>query len=341
MKIIIYGLGKWTDKIENMLKKEHEIIGYSDSYSLIKSYKCKAFYKPSDLKKIKFDILIIAIDNLKICQLIYQELYDELKMIKIIFFIEWYKRFYAQKIDRVLENKKFVPKSIILGISHAVCGINPYLLDGINLAVRSQDIYYNMKTLDYYLNYIEVSNIENVILEMYDYNYFNYDVSQIRNCFLYYYTVGGYVLDKHNFKNNYFYKDDFEIEKEKWHINRLNIEELLLWKELFKNDFSEYRGYDSIYNSRIDINPELPSRKFVSDIVTNRFETTILENISVFNEICQLISRRMSKSKLWIVLVPRYYSMELALKPHLRRWKKEFYEIIEGGVKRINLLFWI
>ena len=38
MKIIIYGLEKWTGKIENLLKKKHEVIGYSDSYSLIKSY---------------------------------------------------------------------------------------------------------------------------------------------------------------------------------------------------------------------------------------------------------------------------------------------------------------
>lgn len=70
---------------------------------------------------------------------------------------------------------------MVLEISHAEVGILPKALNGdfCNLAVSSQDIYYNMKTLKYCIdNYPnKIQDLQYLIFEMYDYTYFNYDVS--------------------------------------------------------------------------------------------------------------------------------------------------------------------
>lgn len=38
MKIIIYGIGRYTDKIAELIKKTHKIVAYTDSFSKIKTY---------------------------------------------------------------------------------------------------------------------------------------------------------------------------------------------------------------------------------------------------------------------------------------------------------------
>ena len=75
-------------------------------------------------------------------------------------------------------------EGLILGMSHAEVGIIPGRLqlgNVANLAVPSQDLYYNLKTFEYCLsNYPEkISGIRNVIIDMYDYSYFNFDSSMV------------------------------------------------------------------------------------------------------------------------------------------------------------------
>lgn len=45
MDIIIYGLCATTDYVENRILKEHNIVGYTDSYAKISIYKGKPFYQ--------------------------------------------------------------------------------------------------------------------------------------------------------------------------------------------------------------------------------------------------------------------------------------------------------
>ena len=70
---------------------------------------------------------------------------------------------------------------VILGLSNVEVGVIPSQFKAAfcNLAVSSQDIYYNLKTLEYcYENYYEkLKNLKYAIVDLHDYNYFNFDTS--------------------------------------------------------------------------------------------------------------------------------------------------------------------
>lgn len=38
MKVLLYGLGRLTGQIEKLINKEHEIVGYTDSFSTLNVY---------------------------------------------------------------------------------------------------------------------------------------------------------------------------------------------------------------------------------------------------------------------------------------------------------------
>lgn len=61
MKCILYGTGSGRLRVEDSLKKQHEIIGYSDSFSDYDQFENKPFYKPTELYKVKYDYIIICI----------------------------------------------------------------------------------------------------------------------------------------------------------------------------------------------------------------------------------------------------------------------------------------
>ena len=65
MNILLYGLGKLTDQIEKIIRREHTIMGYTDSYSALQSYHNKKFYKIETINMIKFDYIIIAVQERK------------------------------------------------------------------------------------------------------------------------------------------------------------------------------------------------------------------------------------------------------------------------------------
>ena len=79
------------------------------------------------------------------------------------------------------------------------------------LAVSSQDIYYNYKTLEYCIdNYWEkIKDLKHIIIDMYDYEYFNFDTSLAKNIYRYF-MWGGYNLDEHNMTRNKIYKNSLE-----------------------------------------------------------------------------------------------------------------------------------
>ena len=58
MNIILYGLGSGVEQIKRVLKEEHRIIAYSDSFSCIKEYMGNPFVKPAEIKKMDYDFII-------------------------------------------------------------------------------------------------------------------------------------------------------------------------------------------------------------------------------------------------------------------------------------------
>ena len=56
LKVLIFGIGAGTEVVEKTIQPGHEIIGYMDSFSEIKLYHDKPFYRLSEIKILNMTI---------------------------------------------------------------------------------------------------------------------------------------------------------------------------------------------------------------------------------------------------------------------------------------------
>ncbi len=203
------------------------------------------------------------------------------------------------------------------------------------MAVRSQDIYYNYITIDRCMKYYSENfrELNCVIFDMYDYNYFNYDISLLKNAINFYYSQGGIIEDEHNFLKNKFFEKSLKKELE-LKTKVISEQEILVRDLLFENI---YGGFSELfsdlpregeYTNTISFDEPLPARKFVSDLVQRRFEDTIKENINTFEKLLKLLKRIKPGIRIICILMPRFYTMELAMQGIMKEWKSEFESII-------------
>lgn len=232
---------------------------------------------------------------------------------------------------------------IVLGISHAEVGILPERL-GLgkmaNLAVSSQDLYYNYVTLEYCFNhhFEKIKNIKSVVIDMYDYSYFNFDSSKSAKI-MNFIGCGGYNKDKHNFDENKEYKGtDFEklvsAIEDYWKLG-YDEEALEIWNMLFYTDLSKL--YDNRYmninkiSQRVTMVSDEQIEKFTLGRYTQQeFENTIAENKEYFVKIMELIYRINPDMKIYLTLLPRYEGVWQKEEILFSKWKEKFYEIIDG-----------
>lgn len=357
MNIVIYGLGSGREVVEQCIRPVHTIVGYTDSFADIEYFGYKKFIKLEKLKEAQFDWLILTIKNMETCGKIIENLVSawEIPREKILSFFEVMNvTMPSQKVDRILSYSDVCGgghkySGIILGISHAVCGINKTYLEGnyCNLALRSQDIYYNNFTLRYCIEQYagQFDQLQNVIIEMYDYNYFNYDVSLLKNALDFYYCRGGITVDEHHFGDNKFFHGSLRKEMEQLGWKQPDLVTMQMRKQLF-DDIKYVEQLDlncdtpKQYTNSIKPNESLPSRKFVSSILTKRFEATIKENVEILEETIQFARTINPSMKIALVLIPRYITMETALVNTLLPWKGEFEEIVYGFQKKYGLQYY-
>lgn len=339
MQIIIFGLGQSRVEVEKALKSECEIVGYTDSYAQIEVFNNKKFIKLCDLKNSKFDYIIISMNDLKTSALIKNMLEKEL-MIPNRKIIEFYKInrgiLPVQKVDRVMQNPDLLQcDGIILGNSHAECGIiSEYLnTQWINLSIPSQDIYYNYKSFLRAVNgYADkLEQLKYVIIDMYDYNCFNIDLSRTTGIFDY--MSWGGIRDEHNFNKNIHYRNSFERELELREKGlKTDHEEQNVWNMIFDPCFTsaDYRDYSNWARQikHIEDNVDLTARKFIGSNVEKHFNDTIEENIAVFEQTLKEIYLFNPHIKIYITLIPRFISMEKVSVPFLKGWREEYYKII-------------
>lgn len=348
IKVIIYGLGSGRENIEKCLKSEHEIIGYTDSYSNIKIFAGKRFYLLHELKNVEFDYIILAVGNEKICMEIKDNLVSNLNINKVKI-VEFWKLYYftltSNVIDyRICENN-YNYDGVVMGISHAEAGIDTKYLDGrwVNLAISHQDLYGNKKVLKYvfskYKDYF--ANLEYVIIDLFDYVYFNYDVSMANAALDYLAHVFNIEEIEHNFKQN---KQCDELKK-KANTSYLYAKEKVLSEmeqnyiyTLF-NDIHEdrYMGELKIKYSFIRKDEDdYMKPDYMPAFSKKRFPQTIKENIDNFKEILDMLLSINSEMKIWAILIPRYYTIEEIHKNLYVDWKREFEKIIYELKKEYN-----
>ncbi len=336
-RCIIYGLGSGRLVVEKCLNRKVEIVAYSDSYYDKELFNGKKFLKPNELKDFQFDYIIISIGEKKIYEEIYEKIksfgINEEKIVKFfyIYSMEGYDEENIKYRENIINQFNHID-GLILGLSHGRDGID---IDGLkgkwcNLAIGSQDLYYNFNQLkhirDDYPSKIE--HLKYVIIDMYTYTYFNYDVSLTHGAINYYFHSGFGDDESHNYKFNKFFHKSVED-----YITEIycQINYCKKYSQLF-NDFINMRFKLSYIRknklSLLDIN-EIKKYKY-SNIERNIYKQTIKENIEIFEDIIKLLLDINKDVKIYLILIPQYIEKEKKIKEIEQKWKVEFYNIIDN-----------
>ena len=314
---------------------------------------CSEFYGETDDYKTvslfeaeneNYDLFLITAKNSEVIKDMLLE--RNIKLEKILEFWKMYNAGIPSSVcDKAMLNPKIKSfEGIILGTGHAANGIITSQFKNknfCNLAVSSQDIYYNYKTLEHCLKtYPEkLKNLKYAIIDMYDYNYFNYDASQ-SNSIVDYVFSGGITFDEHNFsKNKNYNKLSFEdfvrtIESEKF--EGITDIDLANWLVNFPDIYtvSEFYGFgydDTEFKNRTKVitDEDVDNYKFDRKVVVNLFDKTIEENIKYFEKTIELLLNINPKIKLYLISIPKFVEVETHNANELYKHEKAFCEIIE------------
>lgn len=255
-------------------------------------------------------------------------------------------------IDKaMLKNRGTKLDGIILGISHGKMGINsdcfPENHNYVNLALDSQDIYYNYKVLEYLIrNYPqEVVSVKHVIIDMFDYSYFNYDISLARYALVYYNTAGCF-WGPHHFNENKAYDFSFDELKESIELKHdadISDEEKQIWDNWFGQYF-ELEKYDSVRSDySLEVCTKEEAEKFdYGDIAYNTFPDTLEENRKLFKQLLDLILAINPQMSIHLILLPRSPEVEKReiSNEYIQVWKDYFYKEITYFNELYSFDFW-
>lgn len=294
----------------------------------------------------QFNCVIIAIKDPAFSQ-------DLLALLQLIpcnadYIIDFYQLYQAclplVKVDRIMTNHPDLPyNGMILGISHSEVGLIPRCFTGsvCNLAITSQDMYFNYKTFEYCLSQYpnKIKNLEYIIFDLYDYTYFNFDTSLSKNAVLYY-SLGGY-LDAHNFERNSSFSCSYQdainhIYSQKCGAITPNLWNL--WNDLFPDIYTQYDHleFPSISTAylRTNIIQEKDIENYYANasIVEKIYYDTISENIRHFYALLDTVYKNFPQIKVYLLLMPRYYYAQEkgnALYPQYVQWKEMFDTILQ------------
>lgn len=354
MRIILYGLGTGRTYIEGCIKPSHEIVGYTDSYSHIEYFAGKRFYSLEQLKDVEFDYIVLTLGNRKTCNAIKQQLQAQFN-IHSDKIVEFWKLYYAtlncNLIDYRVLKKNGDYDGLVLGLSHAEVGINTDYLDGnwCNLAISSQDLYGNKKVLEYaYQKYRDsFINLKYVIIDLFDWVYFNYDTSMASNALNYLGNVMNIDGISHHFKRNKLYEEKQRNIEKSYLLSTDKVLEETHKRQLAElfGDIHQNEYIFNSYQSKVSVNiidkadDNYLKPDYMPAIAKRHFPETIKENIDIFKDILEFLYNINNQIKIYAVLLPRYNTIETIHKTLYQQWKKEFMEIIHNIKKSYNFEF--
>lgn len=326
--------------IENNIKKEHNIIGYTDSYAKIDILHGKPFYQLKEVVKIEYDYLIITISDrmasLNVKSMLIKE-YDvpECKIIPYSAVIETQ---YWKTKSKLYDFASI--KGIILGNSHAAFGFLEEYLDVsfVNLAVPSQDIFYSCAVADKLLDAgLLGGTLQFVVFDLYDYTMFNIDTSLTSNA-LWYIQNGG-MLNEHNYSHNKNGSGSF-IDDCRKRLGIIIEKDMKLINDLFIKDYGEFL-FSSEQWCHIDKSADLQADPLNASPIFNIYSETIEENRNILNSFLKKLTGLYPNIKIFFTLIPRYKSMEETQREMMvmRNWKSSFEKYIGQLCRKYNAFF--
>ena len=335
-KVIIFGTGKCSEQLNNLLDKEKvNIICYADN-DLKKqgsSYFNKKVINPLQILKLNFDFIIIAsqfgneiLVQLKNIGVNENKIFNYFEYIKGFAIIDVCKCDYIKQktiYDKVMASIDY--KMIITGLSYAEEGVIEQKLKfkTANLALASQDLYF-----DYYIAKLIIENSKNKIkycLIGLSYYSFEYDLAlsvfKFKCPLIYNKLLGidhGYdknedeVMKKLTEEENYFAEKLFLKDYIQKYLKLVNYEGF--YHNYRKNIFGKLKLEEKVMRgqnkAKIDSNKNYPK--------------TICENKRLIYEYMSLLKNYNIKPILIIFPVTKYYYNCFD-----NRLKEQFYDILK------------
>ncbi len=244
---------------------------------------------------------------------------------KVIDFWKMYRASLPTMVcDRVMMNPKVQEyEGIILGISHTEVGIlaDKLQVPFCNLAVSSQDIYYQLKTLQYCVeNYADkLKTLKYAIVDFYDYKYFNFDTSLSASA-VKYISFGGYNLDAHNFARNENYPNSYEEYVnyfEKQRMKGITDRQVQIWNELFSNvhyyaDYNGFCGNFDIYSRLREVTAaDVEGYNYTGGSARKKFPDTIAENTKHIRTLFDILKSLNKDIKIYGIIIPKFIEAEV------------------------------
>lgn len=245
------------------------------------------------------------------------------------------------KADRFMSIPGKEYEGMILGLSHSEIGLISELFEipFCNLSVGSQDLYYNLKALEYCISKYphKISKLKYLIVDLYDYTYFNFDTSMSRH-FLNYISWGGISFDPHNFDKNSNFDMSFNdaLNAVLASVYEGVTEEIMDWWDmLFTNphsydNFKFFGDYDTIKARTSKMTPEMIMDFDIhAGIIEKRFPETISENIECLRQLLLAAKKLNPEIDIYCITIPRYKELQERLHSVHQKWKEEFCTIIK------------
>ncbi len=228
---------------------------------------------------------------------------------------------------------------LILGITHAMVGIIEEKMPGkvCNLCESSQDIYFNYKVLENIYNeyYESINELKYVVIDMFDYTYFNFDTLMTGAYDLFLEESGFLCEERCNWNKAQLPQQINDILQARWQEGRTTEQQELL-DTIFPNmreaDDSIYKGYTVLKERKHVITEdeikEYKNSPTVTSLQFRVFENTIEFQISNFEKILQILQKINPQMQVFLLLMPKCFEVEQSEKQYNERWKPFFSEII-------------
>ena len=338
-KVILYGINRFQNKLENLLSSKYEVIGYSDfdkKFEKIKNYEYKPFYNEESLMNADYDYIVICNSNKKESEKSLIALrnlgIDECKIIQT-YCLSWNERMFRTTFDDFINlNQNF--EGLVFGMSYSRFAFLTHFFDKnfFKFSLGGVDLYTDKKWLSYITdNHKELlSSVKYVVLDL-PYYIFNWDITSTSQIF---------------YRMAYFDKfDDYRKFGESTSGQKY-ISNYRVLKDMFEERFESNK---SVYSNNYYENGQMLKKAndesyfAASGIWYKRYENTILENIQIFQEFITLIKQINPDIKIAAVTYPYCQKFLEVNKEHISNLQKEFYHIINNtkGCENIKIFDFI
>ncbi|SHI41944.1 hypothetical protein SAMN02745163_00219 [Clostridium cavendishii DSM 21758] len=260
VKVIIWGCGNLAKlAFKSLEENKVSFLGFTSNNNKDRE-NVHRYIDKKELSKIKFDYILIASQY-------HVEIIEEIMKLgidasKVINFFKIHNRNF--KLINYLNLKEEVD-AVAIGMSYGECGINPEFLSFklFNLALSSQDIYYDDKTLRYL---IEKKKIRKVIFEL-PYYILNYDLSRTKNmdlCYTNYY---------------YIFNDLHSYDKVDFNLNEFLIYENIINEKVYNDRFNEFYCSGN-FEREFRIYDEIMAKESIQEV--ENFGDDIIKNYKLY-----------------------------------------------------------